>query len=217
MALRWNETLLANENGVYSPNEEYPNIVDKRVIDTYMDSIISFYTYLRLRGMGTVHGMMVSINEQVNKPSQKGVCATVKLHIAQTLTMTREAFDGTLTVNNGNESGAMEEFKVVLEVRDEKGNLSNDLFQINTEKLTGVSAIDGTGEIAPKSEGTALFRFIPEKGAAPTAPVNYSFGGHIIYVDPSSGDTVTAQLYPVTLTVNPCPDLQIDYSLVTMP
>ncbi|GEM_PF-1745402 len=211
MALRWNETLLANENGVYSPNEEYPNIVDKRVIDTYMDSIISFYTYLRLRGMGTVHGMMVSINEQVNKPSQKGVCATVKLHIAQTLTMTREAFDGTLTVNNGNESGAMEGFKVVLEVRDEKGNLSNDLFQINTEKLTGVSAIDGTGEIAPKSEGTALFRFIPEKGAAPTAPVNYSFGGHIIYVDPSSGDTVTAQLYPVTLTVNPCPDLQIDY------
>ena len=211
MALRWNETLLANENGVYSPNEEYPNIVDKSVIQTYMDSIVNFYTYLKLRGLGSVRGMMVSINEQVNKPVQKNVCATVKLHIAQTLTMAREAFDGTLTVNNGNESGAMEGFKVVLEVRDEKGNLSNDLFQINTEKLTGVSAIDGTGEIAPKSEGTALFRFIPEKGAAPTAPVNYSFGGHIIYVDPASGDTVTAQLYPVTLTVNPCPDLQIDY------
>ena len=211
LAQRWNETLVANENGVYSPNEQYPNIVDNDVIKAYMDSVINFYTYLKLRGFGNVHCMMLSINEQANKPSQKSICASVKLHIAQTLTMTREAFDGTLTVNNGNESGAMEGFKVVLEVRDENGKLANDLFQINTQKLTGISAIDGTGEIAPKSEGTALFRFIPEKGAAPTSPINYSFGGYIVYVDPSSGDTVKADLFPVTLTVNPSPDLQIDY------
>ena len=211
MAQRWNETLLANENGVYSPNEEYPNIVDDRVIKAYMDSIVNFYSYLKLRGFGDTYTMMTSINKQVNQPSQKSICASVKLHISQTLTMTREAFDGTLTVNNGNETGAMEGFKVELEVRDEDGKLANDLFQINTEKVTGASAIDGTGEIAPKSEATAVFRFIPERGAAPTAPVNYSFGGRIIYVDPSSGDTVSADLYPVTLTVNPSPDLQIDY------
>ena len=211
LAQRWNETLVANENGVYSPNEQYPNIIDDTVIKSYVDSIVNFYTYLKLRGFGDIYTMMTSINEQVNKPSQKSICASVKLHIAQTLTMTREAFDGTLTVNNGNESGAMEGFKVVLEVRDENGKLANDLFQINTQKLTGISAIDGTGEIAPKSEGTALFRFIPEKGAAPTSPINYSFGGYIVYVDPSSGDTVKADLFPVTLTVNPSPDLQIDY------
>ena len=211
LAQRWNETLVANENGVYSPNEQYPNIIDDTVIKSYVDSIVNFYTYLKLRGFGDIYTMMTSINEQVNKPSQKSICASVKLHIAQTLTMTREAFDGTLTVNNGNESGAMEGFKVVLEVRNDKGELANDLFQINTQKLTGISAIDGTGEIAPKSEGTALFRFIPEKGAAPTSPINYSFGGYIVYVDPSSGDTVKADLFPVTLTVNPSPDLQIDY------
>ena len=211
IAQRWNETVEANENGVYSPNEQYPNIIDKSVISTYMDSIVNFYTYMRLRGHRTLDHMLLSINKQVHKPTQKNICASVKLHISQTLTMTREAFDGTLTVNNGNETGAMEGFKVELEVRDEEGNLANDLFQINTEKVTGASAIDGTGEIAPKSEATAVFRFIPERGAAPTAPVNYSFGGRIIYVDPSSGDTVSADLYPVTLTVNPSPDLQIDY------
>ncbi|MBQ0157377.1 MAG: hypothetical protein KBT22_12535, partial [Bacteroidales bacterium] len=211
MAQRWNETLVANENGVYSPNEQYPNIVDYSVISAYMDSIVNFYAYMTFRGFDMVNDMLVSINKEANKPTQKSICASVKLQISQTLTMTREAFDGTLTVNNGNESGAMEGFKVVLEVRNDKGELSNDLFQINTEKLTGVTAVDGTGEIAPKSEGTALFRFIPEKGAAPKAPVNYSFGGYIVYVDPSSGDTVKADLYPVTLTVNPSPDLQIDY------
>ena len=166
---------------------------------------------MKLRHFGTTYDLLTSINKETHKPSQKSICASVKLHIAQTLTMTREAFDGTLTVNNGNESGAMEGFKVELEIRNEDGDLANDLFQINTQNLTGVSAIDGTGEIAPNTEGTALFRFIPEKGAAPTSPVNYSFGGRIIYVDPSSGDTVKADLYPVTLTVNPSPDLQIDY------
>ncbi len=211
MAQRWNETLVANENGVYSPNEQYPNIIDQSVVNAYMDSIVNFFNYMQLRKFGTINQLLLSVNKQVHKPSQKSICASVKLHIAQTLTMTREAFDGTLTVNNGNESGAMEGFKVVLEVRNDKGELSNDLFQINTEKLTGISAIDGTGEIAPKSEGTALFRFIPEKGAAPTSPINYSFGGYIVYVDPSSGDTVKADLFPVTLTVNPSPDLQIDY------
>ncbi|MEE1083705.1 MAG: choice-of-anchor Q domain-containing protein [Paludibacteraceae bacterium] len=211
MAQRWNETLVANENGVYSPNEQYPNIIDQSVVNAYMDSIVNFFNYMHLRRFGSINQMLLSVNKQVNKPSQKSICASVKLHIAQTLTMTREAFDGTLTVNNGNESGAMEGFKVVLEVRNDKGELSNDLFQINTEKLTGVTAIDGTGEIAPKSEGTALFRFIPEKGAAPTSPINYSFGGYIVYIDPSSGDTVKADLFPVTLTVNPSPDLQIDY------
>ena len=211
MAQRWNETLVANENGVYSPNEQYPNIIDQSVVNAYMDSIVNFFNYMQLRKFGTINQLLLSVNKQVNKPSQKSICASVKLHIAQTLTMTREAFDGTLTVNNGNESGAMEGFKVVLEVRNDKGELANDLFQINTQKLTGISAIDGTGEIAPKSEGTALFRFIPEKGAAPTSPINYSFGGYIVYVDPSSGDTVKADLFPVTLTVNPSPDLQIDY------
>lgn len=211
IAQRWNETLVARENGVLSPNEDYPNIVDDKVISAYMDSIVNFLTYMKLRGFDDPYEMLTSINKEFNQPSQKGVCASVKLHISQTMTMTREAFDGTLTVNNGNESGAMEGFKVELEVRDENGDIANDLFQINTVSLSGVSAVDGTGEIAANSEGTALFRFIPEKGAAPTSPKNYSFGGYIVYVDPSSGDTVKADLFPVTLTVNPCPDLQIDY------
>lgn len=211
MAQRWNETLVARENGVYSPNQDYLNIVDDKVISAYVDSIVNFLTYMTLRGFDSPSDMLLSINREINKPSQNGVCASIKLRISQTLTMTREAFDGTLTVSNGNESGSMKGVKIVIEVRDEEGNLANDLFQINTEKLSGISSIDGNGEISAKSEGTALFRFIPEKGAAPTSPKNYSFGGYLVYVDPSSGDTVKADFYPVTLTVNPSPDLQIDY------
>ena len=208
---RWNRTVDAWNAGVFASNEEYPNIADKSVVDKYVDGITNFYQYVVFRGFEDISDMIDFINAEMTRHNtpRKGVCASVKLHISQTMTMTREAFDGTLTVNNGNETSDMNNFTVALEIRDEKGNLANDLFQINTQSLSGIDAVDGSSKIGAGEEITALFRFIPEKGAAPKTPVNYSFGGKIIYLD--AGDTVTINLDPVTLTVNPSPDLQIDY------
>ena len=208
---RWNETVDAWNAGVTEPNDLYPNIVSESELLANIDGITNYFQYVLFRGFEDADEMVNFVENDYDGNGRKSVCASVKLHISQTMTMTREAFDGTLTVNNGNESSEMKAFKVELEVRDEEGNLANDLFQINTQSLSGISAVNGTADIAAGSEITAVFRFIPEKGAAPKAPVNYSFGGKIIYVDPSSGDTVTADLSPVTLTVNPSPDLQIDY------
>ena len=208
---RWNNSMDAWSDSVYESNEQYPNIVNKKNFYTHLSDISNFYQYVLFRGFDTVEEMVLFINDEMAKHNKKrkSVCASVKLHISQTLTMTREAFDGTLTVNNGNESSNMDNFKVVLEVRDEKGNLANDLFQINTQSVKGVASVDGTASLGAGNEATAVFRFIPERGAAPKAPVNYSFGGKIIYLD--GGDTITMELDPVTLTVNPSPNLQIDY------
>ena len=208
---RWNRTVDAWNDSVFESNEEYPNIVNKAIVDKYIYGITNFFQYVVFRGFEDIPDMVDFINEEMAKHNKKrkGVCASVKLHISQTLTMTREAFDGTLTVNNGNETSDMDNFKVVLEVRDEEGNLANDLFQINTQSVKGVASVDGTSSLVAGNEATAVFRFIPERGAAPKAPVNYSFGGKIIYLD--GGDTITIDLDPVTLTVNPSPNLQIDY------
>ena len=208
---RWNRTVDAWNDSVFASNENYPNIANKSIVDKYINGITNFYQYVVFRGFEDIQDMVDFINDEMAKHNKKrkSVCASVKLHISQTLTMTREAFDGTLTVNNGNETLDMDNFKVVLEVRDEKGNLANDLFQINTLSLKGVASVDGTSSIGAGREATAVFRFIPERGAAPKEPVNYSFGGKIIYVE--NGDTITMDLDPVTLTVNPSPNLQIDY------
>ncbi len=185
------------------------DIADMSVIMENLNGVTNFYQYVLFRGFKNEIEMVDFIDENIKKNTKKSVCASVKLQISQTLTMTREAFDGTLTVKNGNEAVDMDAFKVILEVRDPNGNLANDLFQINTQSLSGISSVDGTSSIEAGKEAKAVFRFIPERGAAPTAPISYSFGGKFIYVD--SGDTVTVDLDPVTLTVYPSPYLQIDY------
>ncbi|MBR4730778.1 MAG: secretion protein Por, partial [Prevotella sp.] len=59
--------------------------------------------------------------------------------------------------------------------------------------------------------GTATVLFIPTKYAAPDKPEEWSFGGTLSYIDPYTGLEVTRELYPVTLTVKPCPELDLTY------
>jgi len=143
------------------------------------------------------------------------VCATVSLQISQTMTMTRQAFRGTLTVFNGHESVPMRDLTLNLVVRDDKGNVATSHeFQMNAETLegfTGALELPGGWELAAGETGKATVLFIPTKYAAPEEDVRYSFGGSISYVDPYSGLVVTRALYPSVLTVKPSPELDLTY------
>jgi hypothetical protein len=143
--------------------------------------------------------------------AQKTVCASVSLKFSQSVSITREAFEGTLKINNGIETGEMKNIKLELEIKDKTGTVRNDLFQINTLSLDQITGIDGNGIIEALKTGTAIIQFIPEKGAAPAISKAYSFGGTLSYLDPYSGEIVTTKLLPVTLTVKPCPDLYLSY------
>lgn len=127
--------------------------------------------------------------------------------------MTREAFEGTLKVFNGSVTDQMDSIKLDLVILNEQGVVSNDLFEIDTSALELITAIDGTGTLAANAEGTAKIIFIPEIGAAPTIPKYYSFGGSLSYRDPFSGLSTTMPLVPVTLQVNPSPNLYLHYFL----
>ncbi len=211
---RWNQTLVAWGEGIYSPNTEYPDIVDKLVIQGCFDDSQEAEDYANSLGYVDVEDMhdqaMLAIEEQV-EDGKSSVCASVTISISQKLTMTREAFEGTLTIYNGNETTAIEELKLDLEITDEYGVVSNDLFEIETKALDILTGIDGTGTLAGGQKGSATILFIPEKGAAPTVPRSYSFGGTLSYLDPFTGTTVTKPLFPVTLDVNPSPDLTLHY------
>jgi len=139
------------------------------------------------------------------------VCASISLRFSQALMMTREAFDGTLTIYNGNETTPMQNISLQLEVKDQNGIIRNDLFQINTIALDVLTEIDGSGNLGALQTGSAVVRFIPEKGAAPLLPTTYSFGGKLSYLDPFTSETVTRPLFPVALQVNPSPDLYLTY------
>ena len=143
------------------------------------------------------------------------VCSSITLQFSQTMTMTRQAFRGTLTVFNGNEEKPMEDVRLNLEVRDDEGTLATSHeFQINTESLDGftgeMNLTDGWN-LAANETGTATILFIPTKYAALEADKAYSFGGSLTYVDPFTDLEVTRDLYPVTLTVKPSPELDLTY------
>lgn len=147
--------------------------------------------------------------------SSSSICASITLQFSQTMTMTRQAFRGTLTVFNGHETTAMEDVKLSLEVRDEYGTLATaHEFQINAEsldKFDGELSLDAGWSLAANETGVATILFIPTKYAAPTEEKKYSFGGTLSYIDPFTGLEVKRDLYPVTLTVKPSPNLEMTY------
>ena len=167
------------------------------------------------RGM-TCKGFVRVYDDNADEEGSKSVCSTITLKFSQTMAMTRQAFRGTLAVFNGNESMSMKDVKLALKVTNAATGeeATSHEFQINAETLegfTGEVALDAGWSLAGNATGTATVLFIPTKYAAPTEPVEWSFGGTLSYIDPYTGTEVTRDLYPVTLTVKPSPELDLTY------
>ena len=147
--------------------------------------------------------------------SSSAVCAKVSLKLSQTYTMTREAFEGTLTLYNGHDTTAMTNVWLELEITNADGDTCNDLFEISAKSGGALEAngsnIVRVNDVAAKTEGTAIVQFVPAVAAAPEVPVAYNFGGKVHYRDPYSGEEATITLLPVTLEVNPMSQLYLDY------
>ena len=207
---RWNNTI---------NNNDTENKIDIDKYDEYGKIINSVIQYANNNGYLSMMDMYEEAEEKVLSKlndASKSVCSTVTLQFKQTMTMTRQAFRGTLTVFNGNETTAMTDMKLTLNVTNRStGELATaHEFQINAESLDGFTGeLDlGSGwTLAANSTGTATVLFIPTKYAAPTEPVEWSFGGTLSYIDPFTGLEVTRELYPVTLTVKPSPELDLTY------
>jgi hypothetical protein len=198
------------------------NSANRIDIDKFVEGcrqIVKYEEDAILKGYDSMYDLCKNAFEQfqkdMNDASNSSMCATVKLKISQEMVMTRQAFRGTLTVFNGHETTPMTDVKLALNVSSEYGTVATaHEFQINAESLDGftgnLNLTDGW-TLAANSTGTATILFIPTKYAAPTEPVKYSFGGTLSYVDPNTGLEVTRELFPVTLTVKPSPELDLTY------
>ena len=137
-------------------------------------------------------------------------CATVKLEIEQKLVLTRQAFRGTLTIDNSTEN-TLKDIELDVIVQNLLGEqATSHEFQINFESITGFTgSVDGPWTLAPKGKGVATILFIPTKYAAPDTITTYSFGGDLSWHDGSTYQT--RALYPVKLQVKPSPELDLTY------
>jgi hypothetical protein len=154
---------------------------------------------------------MIEAALYTNTTTQVGVCAEVKLQIDQTAVLTENAFHATLQLNN-NGSGSLTNVDVTLDVQDQSGQDVTSLFGIQSPTLTGsLTAVDGTGTLAPNASGTAQWTLIPGLDAAPQVATNYLVSGTISYVQ--NGVAVTIPLTAQSITVQPSPQLYLTYFL----
>ena len=210
----------------YIESLEYPKthngkIKDQKYVDYYFyvihwaDSIARTYGYEDTPEFLENAIKEYEIGEEERQSNKSNVCASIKLQINQTMTMTRQAFLGTLTVFNGHESEPMTDIKLDLKVTNTDGDVATSHeFQIVPSSLDVFSGnlnfTDGWA-LDANATGTATITFIPTKYAAPSVPVEYSFGGSLTYTNPYTGATVSRELYPVKLTVKPSPELDLTY------
>lgn len=199
----------------------YDNMIHAEVLQQYADSIMSADEDAQALGYISLQDMWeTSTNNVINRLSEKDtkgtVCATISLQINQTMTLTRQAFRGTLTVFNGNEETPMEDMKLRLNVTNLATGqvVTSHEMEMHTESLKGFEGeldMESGWTLAGQETGVATILFIPTKYAAPEVDTEYSFGGTLSYVDPYTGLEVTRDLYPVTLTVKPSPELDLTY------
>ena len=148
---------------------------------------------------------------QYMETQSENTCAQVKLEIKQKLVLTRQAFRGTLTIENGS-SNAIEDILVDVNATNmETGFMATSReMQIAIEKIEGFEGEkDGAWRLDAGKKGVATILFIPTKYAAPENLTTYSFGGTLSFKDGST--TQNRSLFPVSLQVKPSPELDLTY------
>jgi hypothetical protein len=148
--------------------------------------------------------LKVELQEQT-----KGVCAKVHLQIEQSAVITRTAFRATLDMQNQSQVDSLDGVRVQLEITDALGNDAASLFGLYPPLVTGLSDVNGGGNLDPGRQFHAEWLMVPTLDAAPLAEKQYFVGGSIQYT--VNGHAVTFPIFPDTITVKPDANLHLKY------
>jgi len=84
-------------------------------------------------------------------------------------------------------------------------------FGITNPILSGLTAVDGTGEINGGGSGSAAWTLIPSRLAAADQPTTYTVSGELSYTE--NGEQVTIPMREEPIEVRPQAELELDYYL----
>ncbi len=155
-----------------------------------------------------------------NIPTSPTATAQVRVEIDQDAVFTRDAFQGTLSLDNSAATG-LSNIHVNLDIQTVPGpngtaqEATNDFF-VETPQVTGFSSgEDGTFSLGGGSDGqaalgSATYIIIPTQEAAPTTATEYAVGGTLSYTQ-ADGTVVNVPLLPAQITVDPSPNLVLNY------
>ncbi len=145
------------------------------------------------------------------------VCATVRIEIDQQLTFERQAFEASMTINNGLPSAAISNLNVSVNFHDANGNEvrgtsdPNDTTALFFITLESGNSIPPT--VAAQASATIKWLIIPAFGAGGTNPSGtlYNVGAHVTFTN--AGNQEKIDVTPAPIFVKPMPQLTLDYFL----
>ena len=90
-------------------------------------------------------------------------------------------------------------------------NITTLVLFIGNAETSGITDVDGSGELPVKTSGSAEWLIIPYSEAAPYEDQAYEIGGILYYT--VNGQNITVPLFPDSIQVTPDPRLYLNYFL----
>ncbi len=217
---RYNRSLTYYGLGIYNradvPQGWSIDFIERDIISALYSRSLADMAEVEAEGFeGILEAMNFAVDALAAKRNREneGVCATVKMRLDQTLTLTRSAFNATLEIENAGGASAdpLDNINVAIVIRDLDGNDITSRFGIQPPTLRNLSGVDGTGTLGVNAVGSASWIIVPTDEAAPDGPTTAFVGGTFSYT--IQGRTVVNTLFPVTINVLPNPKLQLAYFL----
>ncbi|RME96614.1 MAG: hypothetical protein D6766_00190, partial [Verrucomicrobia bacterium] len=203
---RWNRTIQAYTQGVGLADGT--DVIDVDALRGKLREVAQYTEAAQAAGYNDPINAIVEIIREQNESGEGGTCARVKLKLEQEAVVSRDAFQATLQIDNG-DTVALENILVDVKVFDAEGRDVSDLFGLRPPELTGLSDVTGTGRVPPGASATAKWIIIPSVDAAPEKPTEFFVGGEFAYS--IEGTVVKVPLEPVSITVLPTPLLYVKY------
>lgn len=212
---RWNRTLDYYDGGIYTvvdvPEGWSTDFIASDRLSTRLNAAANAAQACIDEGHEDLYQAIAAGTEDLKHAlgdNPEGVCAKVKIQIRQEAVLTRAAFEASLEINNGAGTD-MDNFNVLLYIKDENGNDANNLFVILPPELEGINDISGKGVIPAGATSRATWIIVPTSDAAPQADTVYYVGGRFSYTQ--EGLPVTMPLYPDDILVRPDASLVVKY------
>ncbi len=202
---RWNRTVDYNSRGILRlgdvPAGQSPDFLDAMEFDNVSTAVSAAVAASRADGFLDPADELLrryAVLRETLAAGSGGTCAKVKIALSQDVMMTRTAFRATLELQN-ERSDELTEVGFSLRVLDAAGLPADDLFNIQVTKLTGLAAIDGSGQMPGNGLGTVQWTLIPRDTAAQEVDMRYTVGGVIHYVQNGVEFNIPVQNVPITV------------------
>ncbi len=186
----------------------------------FMDSVKLYVPNLQIHRCLTL--AMLLLLPSASFAASDAVCAVVKIEIKQELTLERQAFDAVMKITNGLDTVSIDNVNINVTFQDENGaavlatsdtTSTTAKFFITLDRMTNISAVNGTDSIAPKSTAEIHWLIVPAPGASNGLPSGtlYFVGASLDYN--LGGEPQNVTVTPDFIYVKPMPLLTLDYFL----